>query len=186
MGDINEPDIFSHSESTLRELSKDTSGIEVVYMTKSLHSAINFDKVKTEYTNLLGLSEECASSVDALMYNGKDAIFIEFKNGNMKNERQKVKTKVRDSLLILCDIMKWDISYTRKNISFILVYNETKNSNVHNFRNVISDHIMQQANTEKIRFGLDGFQTLYFKEVHTYNEEEFEAYLERNATAEVV
>lgn len=175
-------DILSHNKSTLKELSKDTSGDEVIYMTESSLEAISFDHVKTEYTNRLELSEETARSVDALAFIGSSNVFIEFKNGDMRNEKQKVKTKIRDSLLILSDIIKCDISFTRENLSFILVYNKDKNSRSHgpNSRQAISEHIMNQANIEEIRFGLDIFPTLYFKEVHTYNEEEFEAYLSRN------
>lgn len=182
MIDVDAYDILSRNRTTLKELSKDTSGDEVIYMTESSLEAIDFDHVKTEYTNSLNLSEESASSLDALAFIGSSSLFIEFKNGNMHNEKRKVKDKIRDSLLILSDIIKCDISFTRENLSFILVYNKDKTSRSHgpNSRQAISEHIMNKANIEEIRFGLDVFPILYFKEVHTYNEEEFEAYLSRN------
>lgn len=185
MIDVYAYDILTNNRATLKELSKDTSGDKVVYMTESSIDAIDFDHVKTEYTNRLKLSEESASSVDALACIGSNCVFVEFKNGNMQSEKRKVKNKVRDSLLVLCDIIKRDISFTRENMSFILVYNKEKNTHPHNTnsRCAISEHIMKQANIEEIRFGLDIFQTLYFKEVHTYNEDEFEAYLSRNIAA---
>lgn len=183
MFDVTEYEVFNSRKSTLKNLSKDDSNLnDVVYMTESSLEAIDFDKVKTAYINCLGLSEEKAKSFDALAFMGDGGVFIEFKNGNMKNEKQSVKIKIRDSLLIFCDIVKCHISDTRENFSFILVYNKEKNSNSHDStsRTAISNHLMNQANMEIVRFGLEKFQDLYFKEVHTYNEEEFEEYLKLN------
>ncbi|MBQ7594888.1 MAG: hypothetical protein IJU48_11145 [Synergistaceae bacterium] len=74
-------------------------------MTDSQLLVTNFDDVKTDYMNILGLSEEKAHSVDAIA-RGKDNLFymIEFKNGNCKTEAAKINLKIRDSLLILCDM----------------------------------------------------------------------------------
>lgn len=182
MIDIESYDILSSNCATLQDLSGDTSGSQVLYMTTSSIKAISFDDVKTKYTGHLSLSNNLASSVDALAVIGNQDVFIEFKNGKMCNEKQNVKNKVRDSLLILNDILKWTISDTRENLSFILVYNESKNPCRHSSasQQIISNHIMSQANTEEIKFGLDVFLTLYFKEVHTYTEAEFEAYLSRH------
>lgn len=45
----------------------------------------------------------------------------------MKNAKADVIHKLKDSLLIFCDIFNANISFTRKNALFILVYNEEKN-----------------------------------------------------------
>lgn len=183
MIDILKYDIFSNNLSALKELSKDTSDKnDIKYMTESSLEAVNFDHVKTEYVNNLGLSEELARSIDALAFINNETVFIEFKNGNMQNEKQSIKHKVKDSLLILCDIIKSNISYTRHEINFILVYNKEKNSRSHkeSSKAMISNHIMEQANAEKIKFGLEVFKDIYFKEVHTYSEAEFEEYLCKN------
>lgn len=180
--------IFKENLSTLKELSKDTSEKNnISYMTQSELKAIDFDTVKTQYANKLHLSEETASSLDAILLIHEHEVFIEFKNGNIKNEKRKIKDKIRDSLLIYCDITDKHISYTRANIVFILVYNEKKNPIPHNLklensvrqnaREKIAEHIIKKANEELIRFDLEKFKTLYFKEVHTYTENEFEEYL---------
>ena len=97
--------IFSDNLSNLKEISKDDSDKENIdYMTDSLKEAVNFDAVKTEYTNGLNLSEENATSVDGIFEMSNHLIFIEFKNGNMKNQKRSVKDKIHDSLLIFCDI----------------------------------------------------------------------------------
>lgn len=188
MINLDEYDIFQTNKSTLQELSKDDSDINnIQYMTDSQTSVIDFDKVKTEYANLLGISEETADSVDALHCFQEEICFIEFKNGNMKNEKKKVKDKIRDSLLIFCDITKKDISYTRENLSFILVYNIQKNplpNQLKKFstqeapsRDFIARHFMNLAQQEYIRFDLERFNKLYFNQVHTYSNKEFDNYL---------
>ena len=83
---------------------------------------INFDKVKTDYLNSLGYSEEYAHSVDALGEDEKGHIYlIEFKNGDIKTSE--IREKLTDSLLIYCDITRTSISDTRQGTDFVLVYN---------------------------------------------------------------
>lgn len=168
-------DIFIDNISTLKDTSIDDSDKRNIrYMTKTTLDVVNFDDVKTQYTNNLGLSEESAKSVDTLMWKPDKLLFVEFKNGNMKNEKSIVKNKVRDSLLIFCDIIEKNIGYTRNNMNFILVYNETKNWKS---RTDIAKHFSNKANESFILFGMEIFKGLYFKEVYTYTELEFEQYL---------
>ncbi len=183
MIDVSGYKILEENRSTLKKLSWDNSNNS--FMTDSTHEAVDFDKVKTKYTNNLDLSEENAKSVDALTVIANEDVFIEFKNGNMKNEKKSVESKIRDSLLILGDIVGCNISQTRETMNFILVYNKEKNPDreQRNSRNLISEHIMGKADMEKIRFGLEKFQSLYFKEVHTYDEMQFKKYLEDNNIA---
>lgn len=102
-----------------------------------------------------------------------------------------VKEKIRDSLLLFCDITGMQISDTREWMEFILVYNISKNPMPNqleregvqesNSRDVIAKYISKKAKEEFVRFDLKRFKTLYFKEVHTYSKEEFEEYLVRCA-----
>ena len=112
-------------QATLRKCSYDAAHNE--YMTLSELPVINFDDVKTDYLNHRGYTEEKAHSVDAIV-NGPDQLLymIEFKNGDIKKERKSIQLKVRDSILLICDICKRSISYTRKEVVFVLVYNEER------------------------------------------------------------
>lgn len=183
MIDLNDYSILYNNKSTLKETSKDNSEKNnIQYMTESQLEVIDFDKVKTQYNNNLNLTEEYAKSVDALMVNFalNKIFFIEFKNGDMKNEKSKVNSKVKDSLLIFCDIIKKNISYTRKNLIFILVYNESKNkSKNEKSKRDIAQHIHNKAKENVIRFGFEKLKRLYFKEVYTYTEKEFADYLQK-------
>lgn len=96
--------------------------ISEIYMTDLDFPAIDFDAVKERYTGKFKL-KQVPKSNDALVQMGETVFFIEFKDGNMKNERFDVVQKIYDSLLIYCDITKQTISDTRSYMVYIIVYN---------------------------------------------------------------
>ena len=110
----------------------------------------------------MGLSENCVASVDAISCTEDDIAFIEFKNGAVNNRN--VKDKIRDSLLIFCDITKKNIEYTRRKAEFVLVYNEAKNPLPNQYtksiiqsapsRTFISKYLAQKGKNEFILFDL--------------------------------
>ena len=186
--------IFANHVSTLKETSLDTNDGQRKYMTQSSRDSINFDEVKEEYVSGLRLSSNPKSS-DALFDDGSGSIiFVEFKNGYMDSKKQfDVRKKVYDSLLIFTDITSTGISNMRNTANFILVYNESvnrrntsdpelkkkQNSEVQpslSFDN-IAKTLGKYAKEEYICFGLKIFKDYCFKEVHTFTEDEFEAYL---------
>lgn len=96
--------------------------------------------------------------------------FIEFKNGKMSNkEGFMVQKKIYDSLLIFNDLVEQNISFCREYVNFILVYNESKNS-----KDEITNHFFKKAKQHRVRFNLKKFEKLYFKNVFTYTENEFQ------------
>lgn len=110
----------------LSECSYDTEHDEK--MCSSNLQVVNFDHVKTSYLNDCGFSEEKAKSVDAIADgNDKLTYLIEFKNGNINNEKS-VSIKIRDSILMICDICHCNISKTREDVVFVLVYNEERSN----------------------------------------------------------
>ena len=163
MFNITDYEILERNQKTLRELSRDTNDKGgSFYMTGSDMLAVDFDKVKEIYERKNGTSGQNASSVDALIYEGDNIYFVEFKNGDMKTQKAKVKEKLRDSLLIFGDITHRNISFTRQNSEFVLVYNEEKNPLPNQYtkgmvsnsssRIKIAKHIAQKANTEFILY----------------------------------
>lgn len=180
--------LFRDNKDTLKKLSKDEhDGKEsnAIYMTQSELLAVDFDKVKRIYANTLGHSEDDAFSVDGLSHTENELVFIEFKNGKVNNKN--VNDKIRDSLLMFCDTTETNVSYTRQHMDFVLVYNESNNPPP----NQVTKGIVQDSTSrlsiaqclthlgkeEFLRFGLERFEKLYFKAVHTYSEEEFDKYI---------
>lgn len=180
--------ILDDNMSTLCETSKDDAGM---CMTESKYIVVNFDSVKRQYTQELHISEEKASSVDAIATFGDSIVFVEFKNGEINN--QNLKNKARDSLLIFLDIIKKDLLYSREYINLVTVYNETvKPITKEEEKKLDKDEAYAQpfpydqivgylfkfANKELVRFGLDRFQQIFFRSVHTYSRTEFNKFLQ--------
>ena len=182
--EFNNIPIFKDNMTTFKETSYDKDGKEPRYMTNSEIQVINFDKVKNWYIKDMFLSSTPCSN-DAL-YIGKDnkIFFVEFKNGALEKNKKmifNVYNKIYDSLLIFNDIVHQNISFCRENLYFILVYNESKNSyeecetkQEDSPKAMISKLIHNKAKKKFVRFGLDNFEKIYFKEVFTYTESEFE------------
>ena len=182
--EFNNIPIFKDNMSTFKETSYDKDSAEPRYMTDSQIQVINFDKVKDCYIKDMALSNTPCSN-DAL-YIGKDdkIFFVEFKNGVLDKKPRRnfnICKKIYDSLLIFNDIVDKNISFCRENLYFILVYNENKNGNEEcemkqedSSKTLISKIIHHKAKKKFVRFGLDIFEKIYFKEVFTYTEKEFE------------
>lgn len=183
MSIINSVSLFKNNQKELKELSKDTANNE--YLTESTHEAVDFDTVKTRYANSCHKSEDCMKSVDALIELGEIIILIEFKNEKVAGSE--IRNKIRDSLLLLTDVLKTDISETRKTMEFILVYNKEKNKYIETqkiqfskSRDIIVNYVTNKAGNELIGFKLDKYVDIYFRNVHTYNEKEFKNFLIEN------
>lgn len=185
MINLKDYEIFSVHTGSLKELSKDDSSPQgMQYATENEKIAVDFDEVKRLYVNEQGISENNAYSVDAISHTSDAVVFIEFKNG--KVEGNKIKTKIWDSLLIFGDIVKQTVDYTRQNAEFVLVYNEEKNPPDNQMKKGvvqesssrlgIAKRFAQLGKTEFIRWDLERYKKLYFRDVHTYTRAEFEEY----------
>lgn len=176
--------IFKNNVSSFKETSYDKDSEVPRYMTNSEIQVINFDKVKDCYIRDMFLSNTPCSN-DAL-YIGKNnkIFFVEFKNGALEKNKKmifNIYNKIYDSLLIFNDIVHENISFCRENLYFILVYNESKNlyekhgaKQEDSSKTMISKYIHKKAKKKYIRFGLERYEKIYFKEIFTYTESEFE------------
>ncbi len=185
--------LFRDNMSSLRETSKDSDSSNPECMTNSEIAVVNFDKVKESYIKDMKLSfTPCSNDALYIDKNG-DLYFIEFKNGIMTRPMIfNVYNKIYDSLLIFNDIVEQNISFCRKHMNFILVYNESKNlsedynnegknlskdgkiKNQDCSKAKIGKYFYSKAKKKYIRFGLERFEKLYFQEVFTYTQQEFE------------
>ena len=140
-------------------------------MTESQIRAVNFDKFKDSIARKHKL-ERSPSSCDALYMRSENEWFlIEFKNGKIDKEKiYQVRGKIFNSLLLLTERFNKTIGFTRKNLNFILVYNE-KTARID-----IGNSLFKLAGSSKFfPLGLAGLQKLYFKEVSAWTKEEFDS-----------
>lgn len=182
MADLSKYPIFESNKATLKDTSADDHDGGIAYMTESLCEVVNFDLVKSEYVRGLKLIK-IPKSNDALFL-GEDGrwTFIEFKNGCMQKKIYNVRQKIFDSMLIFSDIVGCGISYTRKEMDYILVYNEERNPEDNDVKSYIGESssrdkiaktLMAKGNQSYIKYGLETFKNYCFKEVFTYTEQEF-------------
>lgn len=127
------------------------------------------------------------SSNDAVkVFNGMD-YFIEFKNQD-KPKMSKIYGKIKDSLLIYMDIFDENLSYTRENLGYILVYNPKKDINdksglgQYKEYDKLQDKIKYLAKERVDKFGLkSNLEEFYFKDVIVLSKDEFETELTKTS-----
>ena len=189
----NLPNILKNSTDTLKNISYDNINDE--YITNSQKVAIDFDKVKNLYNNKNNNSFELKSNDALYIVKNNIYYFIEFKNGDLKDYKNKLsytikkdlQLKIYDSWFILSDIEYLDgkkyisnmFSLSKNCILYILVYNSKKNGKLiiherflNNGKQNLNGHKSRKIDLEL--FGLAKFEKFLLKEVHIYDENEFE------------
>lgn len=150
----------------LDKISMDFDNNQV--MVKSDFKIVDFDKAKEIYARRFG--GYSPKSCDGLYYSDDEDTFylVEFKNGKISGEvKTQIYFKILESLSLLSDVLDRPTSYFRARCKFILVYNDSKN------RSAIGSHVVRNAGGEIVRFGLDRFERIYVRKVHTLNSHEF-------------
>ena len=162
--------IMRNNISTLKDCSLDSA--HHLYLSTSASRVVNFDDVKTEYFSGMGMSDSKAYSVDVLArINGTDYCMIEFKS-NLCGENPGINLKVRDSLLLLCSICKTTIDSTRKDIDFIVVYDDSRTNLSTSDKVAIA--MANQSGTISSYGKYDKLEGYCFRKCHICSCEEFE------------
>lgn len=183
------PNIFQRHQSTLKDTSYNDAG--TAHMTDSLLPVIDFDAVKSEYIRSYHCSPVPKSN-DALLHYGDEYFFIEFKDGNMKYEIHNVRGKIFESLLLFCDLTDTTISFSRKHVSYMLVYNQEK-SKAYIQEKLSANEVQEppaigtfiralgkEAKHNVDYFGLrKQFKDIYFKDVYSCERSEFPYWKEK-------
>jgi hypothetical protein len=150
------------------------------YMTGCQERVVNFDNFKSDFVKTLKLSETPLSCDVFYAASTGELFLIEFKNGKIDAlKNYEIKVKIFESLLILSEKISKTIDFTRGNLNFILVYNESIPHGFDQFNNTgkksIQDKLSKLGKLRYVRFGLQRFEKLYFKDVYTYTKMEFES-----------
>ena len=156
--------------------------------------------MKTAFCKKFHKSNEVFKSADALLYSEvkNKLIFVEFKNGKVKD----VKTKLKDSLLVFSNIVDVDLKFCRKYLEYIVVYNYEKNKQYveqekdkyrkegQNKSQSLSEEyiegfvkpLFRLAKDEIILWDLKLMKDICVSEVHTYTVDEFIKYYSKNCS----
>lgn len=116
------------------------------------------------------------TSNDALYIDveNKHYVFIEFKSGDYS--KINILQKMYDSIIIfleLCQLkgISVDFDFCRKNISYILVYNEGKGKSS---REEIKKYLVDKTSLKELKlFDLMYYEGYLLKAIHTYTVDEF-------------
>ena len=180
MNNLSQISIFNTNIKTLHDTSYDNNNNQ--YLTNSTYPAIDFDEVKNTYILANStISTNIMRSNDALVIlNPTNAriLFIEFKNGDIHSnlEKEKIRTKIAESLLIFNDIVDVDLTFDRNSINYILVYNQANNPAFQNQRtNSLTQLATAIGNTANMSYLINGFDRYkaFFHDIKTINETEF-------------
>lgn len=201
-----EIEIFVNNKKSLFEVSLDDSDknnlVNMVDADKDISKdiVIDFDDVKTAFCRKFNKSNEVFKSADALLYSKtkNKLIFVEFKNGKVRD----VKTKLKDSLLVFSNILDVNLEFCREYLEYIVVYNYEKNKKYveqekdkcrkeeqNKSQSLSKEYIegfvkplFRLAKDEIILWDLELMQDICVSEVHTYTVNEFVKYYSKNCT----
>ena len=208
-----EIDIFIKNKKSLLEVSLDDSDknnpVNMVDADKDISKdiVIDFDDVKTDFCKKFHKSYKVFKSAGALLYSEvkNKLIFVEFKNGKVKE----VKTKLKDSLLVFSNIVDVDLKFCHKYLEYIVVYNYEKNkkyveqekdkyrkeeqnkskSEQNKSQSLSREYIegfvkplFRLAKDEIILWDLKLMKDICVSDVHTYTVDEFVKYYSKNCT----
>ena len=198
--------IFINNKKSLLEVSLDDSDknnpVNMVDADKDISKdiVIDFDDVKTAFCRKFNKSNEVFKSADALLYSKtkNKLIFVEFKNGKVRD----VKTKLKDSLLVLSNILDVNLGFCREHLEYIVVYNYEKNKKYveqekgkcrkeeqNKSQSLSKEYIegfvkplFRLAKDEIILWDLELMKDICVSEVHTYTVNEFLEYYSKNCS----
>ncbi|WP_346745196.1 hypothetical protein [uncultured Campylobacter sp.] len=163
-------DEFKETKETVKDISYDESNNE--YMSESELEAYNFDKVKENFRKKYDIKPP--KSVDGLMLQEEDLIFLEFKNGNIDSKTKKdICDKIFSSVLVLLTILDEKVSDLKSKLKFILIYNKDKNGDIDIAINLSKDAKQPECK----QFDLSGYGRLYFSQTDTFDQDKFNAFL---------
>ena len=182
MLELKELEHFSNELTSLKETSYDEDND--AYLTNLDVLVYDFDKIKERYVKDLKTYLSLSSipsfrSNDALYNKNGKLIFIEFKNGciTSKMGKEKIRSKISESLLILTDILDAKLQEIRNICCCVLVYNKDKNEPFEKQRETSKYKLFTGiANLAKTNHLIEEFDRyrVFFSQIYTINGDELE------------
>jgi hypothetical protein len=171
---LDDYNVFKNNKKTLQHTSRDTSKTPVQFMTLDTRKVVDFDCVKTDiFSNDFGEKDSIARSADALFSTEQGIYIVEFKNGSFTN--LEISEKANNSIMLFNYVTSKQIDYTRKNISFVLVYN--KDVKTLSWEDSIALHRAVCAKTGFKGFGTDKLKGFSYKDVYMIEKKDIDSFL---------
>ena len=175
---VKDVETFNKNISTFRETSNNETGNNIFI--DNDFKCINFDNVKEEYSKDIKkyyperINIDDPYSVDALVVSDLGYYFIEFKDAVIDSKQKKtIISKGKDSI----------VKSSRKDSEFILVYNKEKNEKELNNKSrikIAKSFLQEKGKEELVLFGVNKLRGMYYKDVHTFDKDEFIEFLSKN------
>lgn len=185
---VKDVETFNKNISTFRETSNNETGNNIFI--DNDFKCINFDNVKEEYSKDIKkyyperINIDDPYSVDALVVSDSGYYFIEFKDAVIDSKQKKtIISKGKDSIVMFSDIVDSAVKNSRKESEFILVYNKEKNERELNNKSrikIAKSFLQEKGKEELVLFGVNKLRGMYYKDVHTFDKDEFIEFLSKN------
>lgn len=174
MNEISNYSFLEKNRSNFQKCSKDANNNE--FMNVPDFPCIDFDNATEDFVRSRNGSVNVSWSADSFVRKKTgEPVLIEFKNGKLRGKESaihNVRDKMINSILILEAILKTDWQKLAKSMEFILVYNVDKNP--FDPRESIHEHMFnKESGTQGVRFDLQRYCPVYYRQVRTITEEEF-------------
>ncbi len=182
---LDEYSVFRKNKKSLQHTSRDSSKIPIQFMTNNSIKAVDFDAVKTEIVSKQFYEkDDIARSADALVSICNDMYMIEFKNGEF--DAIEISQKANNSIVLFNLVTSKQIDYTRKYISFVLVYSkEAKKIKNMAWQDQIALHKAIRGKTGIKLMGTDKLKGFLYKDVYMIEKDEIDDFI-NNRTQDMV
>ena len=186
---------FKNNLCTFEEASIDENPPKK-YVTHSQLMCINYDKGVTrnyysalskrlDFPNKLGRStreKDCPKAVDSLyITDDGEVYFIEFKINKKNTKPHEIRQKALESLLSFMEITSLKRSEVRKFATLIVAYGNADEPNKYDESSkdkLYKHYTNQKAKTPLISSNLERYKGIYFKDIITFRNHEFDSYIQ--------
>ena len=175
-------DDFKNTYEPIKNISFDKS--QKISMVDFNFKAYNFDKVKENFCVINKLAEKSGNKLKGAVPKSIDGIFekdcilyfVEFKNGVLcdkkgQNERHDIGIKIWHSVSILSMILNKKINDLKKELIFILVFNDGIEEN----SDLSLSYLMTNDTRDKHKFKI--FNSIFFKDTLLFTPNDFEKFI---------
>jgi len=186
---------FSDKLQTLKETSATKNNdAPTRYVTHSQLQIFDFDDLVKSYYHQIAneygfteLVEQLKGNRESFLPKSADALhvsddgkvhLVEFKINKKSIVARDVREKALESLLAFMEITETNRSFARTHVTFVVAYGEHGKQSTPS-RDIINKHVAKKAGTSLIGLGLERYKGIYFKNILTMDNKDFDDYIKK-------